>query len=55
MPVHREKDSKGPYYQWGNHGKRYRYIANNKASRERAYAKSQAQARAIYAHGYKGH
>ena len=54
MPVHRGKDNKGSYYQWGGHGKKYYYIAGNKASRERALMKSQAQARAIYASGYRG-
>ena len=25
MPVHRGKDSKGPFYQWGGEGKKYHY------------------------------
>jgi hypothetical protein len=54
MPVHRGQDTKGPFYQWGNHGKKYYYKAGDKASRERALAKSNQQARAIYAHGYRG-
>jgi hypothetical protein len=46
MPVHKGKDSKGPYYQWGKHGKKYRgRDAAKKAAR---------QGRAAYAHGYRG-
>lgn len=52
MPVHRGQDEKGPYYQWGSQ-KKYYYVANNKASRERAKAKAEKQARAIYASGYR--
>ena len=48
MPVHRGRDSLGPYYQWGNAHK-YRYIAGNSQSRTRAYNLALAQARAIYA------
>ncbi len=50
MPIHRSKDSKGAYYQWGNQ-KKYYYIAGNKASRERAYKKCVKQAQAIHANG----
>ena len=46
MPVHSGKDSKGKYYQWGNHGKKYRGKG--------AKAKAAAQGRAAYASGYKG-
>jgi len=53
MPVHRGQDSKGPYYQWGNHGKKYYYILNNRTSRERSKQKANLQGRAAYAHGYK--
>ena len=27
MPVHRGSDAKGPFYQWGGHGTKYRYTA----------------------------
>ena len=54
MPVHRSQDSKGPYYQWGNHGSKYYYKSGNQASRERAKKKAHLQARAIYASGYRG-
>lgn len=54
MPVHRGKDSKGPYYQWGDSGKKYHYTAGNKESRERAKKKAEKQGRAAYASGYKG-
>jgi len=53
MPIHRGKDSKGLYYQWGSRTKYY-YTCNNKKSRDKAYEKSARQARAIYASGYKG-
>ena len=54
MPVHRRQDSNGPYFQWGNHGKKYYYIANNKRSRELAKEKAAKQGRAAYAAGYRG-
>ena len=52
MPVHRSHDSKGPFYQWGNRGKKYYYIANNVRSRENAKEKAILQGRAAYANGY---
>lgn len=54
MPVHRSKDSKGPYYQWGDSGKKYHYTAGDKKSRERAKKKAEKQGQAAYASGYKG-
>lgn len=47
MPVHRGRDSRGPYYQWGG-AKRY-YTANHAPSRARAKAKAALQGRAIEA------
>ena len=32
MPVRRREDAKGPYYQWGDSGKKYRYTSGTKAS-----------------------
>lgn len=46
MPVHKGRDSKGIYYQWGNHGKKYR----GKDAKEKAAR----QGRAAHAHGYRG-
>ncbi len=46
MPVHRGKDSNGPYYQYG-HAKKYYYTSNNKMSREKAKNKAKEQGRAI--------
>jgi hypothetical protein len=46
MPVHKRKDSKGTYYRWGKHGKKYRG--------KDAQKKAAKQGRAAYAHGYKG-
>lgn len=54
MPVHRGKDGQGPYYQWGEHGKKYHYESGNKDSRDAAKAKAQRQGRAARASGYSG-
>lgn len=54
MPVHRSKDSKGPYYQWGKSGKKYHYESGNEASREEAKKKAQKQGQAARASGYRG-
>lgn len=54
MPVHRSKDSEGPYYQWGESGKKYRYESGNKQSREKARKKAERQGRAARASGYRG-
>ena len=52
MPLHRNNDSKGPYYQWGQL-KKYYYIANDNVSRMQAKKKALKQAEAVYANGYK--
>jgi hypothetical protein len=52
MPVHRSKDSKGPYYQWGNQRKYY-YKSGSKKSREHAKKQAEAQGVAIYATGWR--
>lgn len=54
MPVHRSKEGSGPYYQWGDSGKKYHYEAGNKASRDKAKEKAEKQGRAIRASGYEG-
>lgn len=54
MPVHRGKDSKGAYYQWGDSGKKYRYETGDKSSRKRARSKAEKQGQAARASGYKG-
>jgi hypothetical protein len=54
MPVHRDKDSKGPYYQWGDSGKKYHYESGDKSSREKAKKKAEQQGRAARASGYRG-
>ena len=43
MPVHRGKDSKGPFYQWGGEGKKYHYTSGNKSSRDAAKKKDWAK------------
>ena len=54
MPVNRNKDGNGPYYQWGESGKKYHYEPGNKQSREQAKKKAQKQGRAARASGYRG-
>jgi hypothetical protein len=54
MPVRRREDKDGPYYQWGDSGKKYRYEAGDAKSREAAKAKAERQGRAIRASGYTG-
>jgi len=49
MPIKKAKDSKGKYYQWGNHGKKYYTKQYGDA---RARKKAERQARAIYSSGY---
>lgn len=53
MPVHRGKDSQGVYWQWGSHGKKYRYIPNNKRSSEIARLKAKRQGLAVYSTGWR--
>lgn len=52
MPVKRHTDALGPYYQWGHHGKKYRYTQNNKISRNIAKKKATKQGVAIHASKY---
>lgn len=52
MPVNRGKDSSGPYYQWGDSGKKYHYESGNRQSREDAKRKAERQGRAARASGY---
>ena len=47
MPIHNRRDKNGPYFQWGNHGKKYYYIPRNPISRAKAKALCMRQARAI--------
>lgn len=54
MPVRRSKDSKGPFYQWGDSGKKYHYEAGIEQSRENAKKKAEKQGRAARAAGYRG-
>jgi hypothetical protein len=54
MPVHRGKDSKGPYYQWGDNGKKYHYTSGDARSRKTAQDKAKKQGRAARASGYDG-
>jgi len=55
MPIHRNNDSNGYYFQWGNHGKKYYFNRNSNDSIINAYNKALLQMRAIYYSGYKGH
>lgn len=49
MPVRRGEDSKGPYYQWGERGRRYRYRSGDDDARRRARARAESQGRAVKA------
>jgi hypothetical protein len=53
-PVRRNKDGAGPYYRWGDSGKKYHYQAGNKKSRESAKRKAEDQGKAARASGYRG-
>lgn len=53
MPIHTGKDSKGDYVQWGGHGAKYYYKPNDPESRDRARRKSQKQAAAAHASGFR--
>ncbi len=46
MPIHRSRDSHGPFYQYGDK-KKYYYISGNKRSREIARKKCGKQELAI--------
>jgi hypothetical protein len=52
MPIHRGKDSRGPFYQWGGRAKYY-YISGSVKSREIAKKKAIKQAQAIYSTGWR--
>lgn len=54
MPVQRKKDGDGPYYQWGDSGKKYHYEAGDDASRKKAKKKAEKQGQAAHASGYDG-
>jgi hypothetical protein len=34
MPVKNGNDSKGPFYRWGDSGKKYYYATNNEKSKK---------------------
>jgi len=53
MPVNRGKDTSGPYYQWGDSGKKYHYESGNQKSRENAKRKAERQGKAARASGYR--
>lgn len=52
MPVRRGKDSKGPFYRWGQRGKKYHYRSGDKRSRSTAKTRAKKQGSAI--HSRKG-
>jgi len=52
MPIHRGKDIKGSYYQYGNQH-RYYYTSGNAHSRAIAKMKAMIQARAIHVKRHK--
>lgn len=52
MPVKRSKDSQGPYYRWGDSGKKYHYESGDEKSRKQAKKKATQQGQAAHAAGY---
>jgi hypothetical protein len=54
MPVHRGRDRRGPYYQWGESGRRYYYTSGDTSSRNRARHQATRQGQAARARGYRG-
>jgi hypothetical protein len=54
VPVRRRQDAHGPYYQWGDHGRKYRYPPGDKETRERAKRGAARQGHAAHARGYRG-
>ena len=54
MPVYERRDRQGPYFQWGDHGKQYRYTEGDEKSKAQAKQQAAKQGRAAYARGYKG-
>jgi hypothetical protein len=53
MPLKRDHDSNGPYYQWGNQ-KKYYYKSGSAISRKRAKQRAINQMIAIKMNGYIG-
>lgn len=53
MPIHQGEDGGGPYYQWGDHGKKYYYKHGDITGKANAREKAGKQARAAYASGYR--
>jgi len=53
MPLIKMIDSIGPFYKWGQSGKKYYYIPRNAQSRNKAKQKALKQGRAINASKYK--
>ncbi|MDR3596560.1 hypothetical protein [Clostridium sp.] len=47
MPIIKGIEKGKYFYKWGEHGKKYFYIAGNKATREDAHEKAILQGRAI--------
>ena len=53
MPVHQRKDKNGPYFIWGNHGKKYYFDPKSDRSKENARQKAAIQGRAIKASQFR--
>ena len=53
MPVRSGEDSTGPFYQWGESGRRYYYRKGSETSEKMARARAAAQGRAVRASGYR--
>lgn len=53
MPIHKRIDSRGSYFQYGNHGKKYYFDILSDNSIINAYNKALKQQTAIYLSGYR--
>ena len=54
MPIKKERDSHGAYFQPGTHSTKYHYNSKSIASIGHAWRKAVKQTASIYANGYKG-
>jgi hypothetical protein len=52
MPIQAHSDASGHYFQWGQHGAKYRFVKGNKRSMMAALNKTRKQAAAAHANGF---
>ena len=49
MPVYERRDARGPYFQWGDTGRKYYFDPGNLASAARARRRAHRQGQAVRA------